>query len=112
MEVHRELSPGFLEAAYQEAFEFELRTRGIPFCREVSLEVVYKGKPLNCSYKADFVCFGNIIVELKAIKQLSLIERAQTINYLKATGFERAMLFKFGGQSLEYERLINQLKSA
>ena len=70
MEVHRELGHGFLEAVYQEALAAELTTRIIPFRREVPLEVKYKGQPLACTYKADFICFGEILVELKAIAKL------------------------------------------
>jgi GxxExxY protein len=106
MEVHRELGSGFLEMAYQEALEVEFLSRTIPYRREVELPVLYKGKPLKCGYRADYICYEDILVELKAIKQISGIERAQVINYLKATGIAVGLLINFGSGSLEYERLF------
>ncbi len=70
MEVHRQLGSGFLEAVYQDALEIEFRVRSIPFRREVELPVHYKGQRLSCSYRADFVCYDQIIVELKALRSL------------------------------------------
>lgn len=106
MEVHRELGCGFLEGVYQEALEAELENRGIPFSREVRLAVSYKGKLLKCSYQADFVCYGCVIVELKALSSITNIEYSQVINYLKATGFERGLLINFGTPQLEFKRFI------
>src|SRR5262249_31820964 len=85
MEVHEQLGCGFLEAVYQEALELELAARQVPFRRQVPLAVSYKGQPLKCSYCADFVCFDEVIVEIKALAKLSGLEEAQIINYLKAT---------------------------
>ena len=107
MEVHRRLGAGFLEAVYQEALSIELHENGIPFEREVEIPIVYRDRQLACTYRADFVCFGDIIVELKAIKQITEVERAQTINYLKATGKKRGMLLNFGAASLQKERFAN-----
>ena len=106
MEVHRELGHGFLEAVYQKALERELSARGVPFAREVPLPVRYKGVLLHCSYRADFLCFGSIIVELKALAKLTAVEHAIIINYLKATGLERGLLINFGTPQLEYKRFI------
>jgi GxxExxY protein len=106
MEVHRELGCGFLEAVYHDAMEIEFIDRGLPYEREVDLPIYYKGRLLPSRYRADFVCFGNVIVELKAIKTLGDIERAQCLNYLKSTGFHRALLINFGAISLEYERFV------
>jgi GxxExxY protein len=105
MEVHQQLGPGFLEAVYQEAFALELEASGIPFQREVELPVFYKGEKLGCCYRADFVCFGCIVVELKAIPTLSGIEKAQVLNYLRATALELGLLINFGRLSLEFQRL-------
>src|SRR5690349_8809820 len=88
MEVHRELGHGFLELVYQTALSLELRTRAIPYAAEVALPIRYKGKLLSCAYRADFVCFENILVEIKAITQLTSADDAQLINELKATGFQ------------------------
>lgn len=106
MEVHRQLGRGFLEAVYQEALGIELKTRGIPHCREAELPVFYKGQRLACDYRADFVCFESVIVELKAVTDLSGAHEAQVINYLKATGLEVGLLVNFGAESLQYKRLV------
>ena len=106
MEVHSELGGGFLEAVYQEALEWELSLREIPYRQEVDLPICYKARELRTTYRADFVCFDSVIVELKAIGGLTGRERAQVINYLKATNVEVGLLLNFGLSSLEYERLI------
>ena len=106
MEVHRELGCGFLEVPYQEALARELSAKAIPFAREVSLPIFYKGRPLDCLYRADFICFGAVIVELKAIKTIGPVEEAQLLNYLKATGHERGLLLNFGAASLQIKRMI------
>lgn len=106
MEVHRELGNGFLEGAYQDALEIELTQRGVPFTREHPVPVTYKGHVLGTPYRADFVCYGSIIVELKAIKALTDVESAQVLHYLKATGLERALLINFATPRLDYKRFI------
>src|SRR3990172_4046111 len=106
MEVHRALGSGFLEAVYQEALSRELVGRGISFRAEVELAVFYKGERLSTSYRADLVCFDSVVVELKALAQLSGVEKAQVINYLKATGHTIGLLLNFGARSLEHTRLV------
>lgn len=106
MEVHSTLGHGFLEAVYQEALAVELTQRNIPFGREVELDILYKDQKLPISYRADFVCFDSVIVELKAIAALGNNETAQILNYLKATGFARGVLHNFGAPALQYKRMV------
>lgn len=90
MAVHSELGSGFLEAVYQEALEIEFQMRGIPYEREKEFPIGYRYKKLKTYYKADFFCFGSVIVELKALDRLSGTEESQVINYSKhpvITGF-------------------------
>jgi GxxExxY protein len=104
MEVHTTLGRGFLEPVYQEALERELLRRGIPYRREVEMPIHYKGEKLMSGYKADFVCYESVIVELKALNRISGIERSQLINYLKAQGRGVGLLLNVGSESLQYER--------
>ena len=106
MEVHRTLGCGFLEPVYQEALAFELQRRGIPYEREKEYEINYKGLVLSKTYKVDFLCYGNIIVELKALGQLSKEHMAQVLNYLKASHLKLGLLVNFGTTSLNYERIV------
>jgi GxxExxY protein len=112
MEVHRELGCGLLECPYKDALELELIARRIPWSREVPVPVYYKGQRLRSFYVADFVCFDRLIVEAKAVKSRTDVDRAQTINYLKATGYDRALLLNFGAMSLQYERVVNRFRHA
>lgn len=111
MTVHKELGPGFLEGVYHEALIVEFKSQRVPFLHEVELPIFYKGHPLNKTYRADFVCFDNIIVELKALTMIGGREKAQVINYLKAAKFDRGLLLNFGARSLQYERLSNAWKN-
>ena len=106
MEVHGQLGRGFLEAVYTAALSKEFASRQVPYKRAVDLPVFYKGEKLDVTYRADFICYDSIIVELKALSRLSGTEEAQIINYLKATGFETGLLINFGSDSLEHRRFI------
>lgn len=108
IEVHRELGPGFLEAVYQEAMEIELASREIPFQAQAQIRVRYKEHTLKRDYFADLVCYEQVIVEIKALSRLTGKEEAQTLNYLKATGFKLGILLNFGSHGkLEWKRLVN-----
>jgi GxxExxY protein len=106
MEVHNELGSGFLEQVYQEALEREFASRHIPFEAQPSVRIHYKGHPLNKTYQPDFICYGQILIEIKALSNLSGTEQAQIINYLKATALELGLLINFGTDTLEYRRFV------
>jgi GxxExxY protein len=95
-DVYREMGCGFLEAVYQECLEKELGKRGIPFVSQQELQLTYKGETLQQTYKPDLICYGRIIVELKAVKDIGPEHKAQVINYLKATGLKLGLLVNFG----------------
>ena len=106
-EVHKELGNGFLEAVYQEALEIELAKRGIPFDSQIELKIIYDVKELKQTYKPDFMCYGKIIVEIKAVSSLDDSHRSQLYNYLHATGYKLGLLVNFGSsEGLEYERKV------
>ena len=107
MQVYNTLGAGFLEAVYQEALAIELTKRGIPYEREKDLKIYYDGQELKQTYRADFVCYDNIIVEIKAVASLNDSHRSQVFNYLKACGFKLGLLINFGhSDKLEYERKV------
>ncbi len=106
MEVHSNLGCGFLEPVYQESLAIEFQHRDIPFEREKDLEIAYKGSPLCRTYKADFICYGQIIVELKAVTQLTGDHAAQLLNYLKASNMKLGLLINFGTHSLQHKRYV------
>jgi len=95
-EVYREMGCGFLESVYQECLEKELCKRGIQFVAQQELKLLYKGEQLQQTYKPDLICFGKIILELKAVKEVAPAHKAQVINYLKATGLKLGLLVNFG----------------
>ena len=106
-EVYREMGCGFLEAVYQECLEKELRNRGIPYIAQQELRLTYKGEVLNQFYKPDLICFDKIIVELKALRELTGEHRSQVLNYLKSTGMRLGLLINFGNhQKAVVERII------
>ena len=106
MEVHRELGCGFLEPVYQEALSIVFREKQIPFIKEKVLDIEFRGRVLDKKYVADFICFDEIIVELKATDGLADHDMAQVLNYLKATGKRLGLLVNFGQTKLQYKRVI------
>ena len=106
-EVSRDLGTGFLEAVYHEALAIEFQDQQIPFVAAPALGVTYKGRLLTQTSRPDFVCFENIIVELKSVRELAPEHRAQTLNYLKATGLRVGLLVNFGcAPKARVERLV------
>ena len=108
LQVYNTLGSGFLEPVYQEALEIEFQRRGIPYEREVDLDIYYDDILLEKKYRADFVCYDKIIVELKAVSALDDGNRAQVRNYLKATGYQLGLLVNFGDNNeVVIERRLN-----
>ena len=105
MEVHRLLGCGFVEAVYQEALEKEFQLRNIPYEREKELNITYKGSTLSKTFKADFICYDKIILELKSVREFTDEHYAQIYNYLRASNLELGLLINFGAASIEYHRV-------
>ena len=106
-EVYREKGCGFLEAVFQECLELEFTDQGIPFVAKPRLQLHYKGRPLKQTYEPDFVCFDQIIVEIKAVSALTDEHRAQVHNYLRATDQRLGLLVNFGHYpKVEWERIV------
>ena len=110
MEVHSTLGPGFLESVYEEALVVEFGLRNIDFERQKNIDVFYKDVKIK-HYVCDLIVENKVLLELKALGQLSTNEHAQTLNYLKATGLKVGLLLNFGEKSLKYQRFIKE-KSA
>jgi GxxExxY protein len=106
MEVHKELGSGFLEAVYQEALEREFTYQEMPYKSQPPVRIKYKGEPLKKKYEPDFICYDEVIVEIKAMDKLSSNEHAQIINYLKASELKVGLLINFGAKSLEHKRFV------
>jgi GxxExxY protein len=107
IEVHKELGCGFLEAVYQEAMGLELMDRNIPHKPECKLAIQYKGRILKKNCCADFICFEQLVVEIKALEKLNSRDEAQLLSYLKATRLKVAVLINFGAHGkLEWKRLV------
>jgi GxxExxY protein len=110
MEVHKVLGPGFLEAVYQEVLAIEFKLRNIPFIEFPNLKIDFKGYTLKKEYIPDYLCYDEIIVEIKAISKCGPNEEAQIINALKASKKSVGVLFNFGEKSLYWQRYINTKK--
>ena len=107
-EVHWEMGCGFLEAVYQECLQKELHLRGIPFEAQKALPIQHKGNELSLKYVPDLICFGKIIVEIKAMKDIYPEHKAQLLNYLKATALRVGMLVNFGAHpKVQIVKMIN-----
>ena len=105
-EVYKVKGCGFLEPVYQECLEIEMELRGVPFSARPRLALAYKDRPLKRHYRPDFVCFGQIIVEIKAVSQLCDEHRAQVHNDLRSAGFRLGLLVNLCHHPLlEYERI-------
>ena len=108
-EVYKEKGSGFLEAVYQECLAIEFGGQQVPYVEKPKIRIEYKGHPLQQEYEPDFLCFDEIILEIKAVKQLNDEHRAQMINYLKATGKQLGLLVNFGHYPrIEHERFVSQ----
>ncbi len=107
MEVHKKLGSGFLESVYSEALEMEFKKAEIPYEKEKKLPVYYENIKLKKYFRADYVCYESIILELKATKFLIDADRQQTLNNVKATKFKLGILVNFGTPSLTYKRVVN-----
>ncbi|MBI4288569.1 MAG: GxxExxY protein [Chloroflexi bacterium] len=105
--VSNTLGCGFLEAVYQEAMEIELRESRVPFEAQKRIQIQYKNRILQKEYVADFLCYDRIIVEIKAIKMITVLEEAQLLNYLNATKLPLGLIINFGAPKLEWKRYIN-----
>jgi GxxExxY protein len=106
-EVYKEKGCGFVEPVYQECLAIELGLQRIPFQAQIELLLTYKECLLSQTYKPDFVCYDRIIVEIKAVSQLTEDHRAQVHNYLKATGYRLALLVNFATHpKLQWERIV------
>jgi GxxExxY protein len=111
--VYKEKGCGFLEPVYQECMEIEFDYLRLPAVAKRSLTLSYRGRVLRQTFEPDFVCFGKIILELKAVSALADEHRAQLLNYLSATGFELGILVNFGTYPrLEWERIVRTKASA
>lgn len=104
MEVHRVLGPGFLEAVYQEALTIEFKLREIPFDEKPKLELDFKGNILKAYYVPDFICYDEIVVEIKALSQCGPNEEAQIFNAIKSANKKVGVLINFGELSLFWKR--------
>jgi GxxExxY protein len=95
IEVHRTLGPGLLESVYEECLCFELRSLGLPYVRQSPIPVIYKGKPVDCAFRADVIVENKVLVEIKACEAIIPIHEAFVLTYMKLTGIHRSLLVNF-----------------
>ena len=107
-EVYKQKGCGFTEPVYQECLAIEFEIQNIDFVAQPKIQLEYKGRILEQSFKPDFICFDKIIVEIKALADLIEVNKSQALNYLNATNFELALLVNFGHHpKLEHKRITN-----
>ncbi len=106
MEVHGVLGKGYSEVVYKDALEYELSINQVPFSREKSYEIKYKDIILPREYNTDFVVYDKIILEAKAIENLTNGHIKQTLNYLAASKLKLGLLVNFGEDSLFHKRIV------
>ncbi|MEM9399125.1 MAG: GxxExxY protein [Verrucomicrobiota bacterium] len=107
IEFLNNLRNGFLEPVYQEALDYEFSLRGIPFVAQNPINIVYKDKQLEKNYIADFLCYDEVVIDIKALTKLTSQEESQLLNYLKATGKLVGVLLNFGKPNLEWKRMVS-----
>ena len=107
LEVYNQLGFGFLEAVYVDALEFEFELRNIPYQREKEYYITYKGKRFNKYYKVDFLCYGKVILEIKAVESILPTHKQQVFNYLRLADLKLGYVINFGSASLLWERIPN-----
>ena len=101
------MGSGFLESVYQECLEKEFDLRKIPFQSQIEIRLSYKNTPLNQTYRADFVCYDSILIEIKAVSRILDVHRAQVLNYLRATNFKLGLLLNFSSfPKIGIERIV------
>ena len=107
-DVYREIGCGFLEAVYQECLARELTFKQIPFEAQKQLQLYYRGELIKQTYRADFLCYDKIIVEIKAVETIAPIHQAQVLNYLKISKMRLGLLVNFGARpKATVERILN-----
>jgi len=106
-EVYKTMGSGFLESVYQECLEKEFELRKIPFKSQKEIRLNYKNILLNQTYRADFICFDSILIEIKAVSQILDVHRAQVLNYLEASNLKLGLLVNFSSfPKVDIERIV------
>jgi GxxExxY protein len=106
MALHTELGCGFLESVYRSALRIEFDRSGVSYRSEVKLPISYRNQLLDLHYRVDFICFNDVIVEVKANDTITTRDEAQLLNYLKAAKIRRGLILNFGAPSLQHKRRV------
>jgi len=107
MDIHKILGPGLLEVVYKDSMEYEFTKKDIPFEREKRFDVHYKDAILRHNFYADFVVYGNLILEVKACAEINKDHVRQTLNYISIAKSSLGLILNFGAQSFQQKRVIN-----